>query len=229
MTTTCSSTRPTSRGRSQTGAIKHTVTGGLALAAERLNRTTFAFDGNPGRAGNPGADVEHSAADARSLHQHLLHQDATKRERVEGGHGRGLRARPDRALAAVEASSPACATSGMTRRRSRTPLNNIGTNVGPFSRTDNLWSGRTGRASGSRRKRSRTTSRELRQPLGRAWRLRGVGDGSHRRHPLCSSQRRPRTTRWARNGTSRTRCGCARRCSAPRSRTRGSPIRRTVS
>ena len=33
-----------------TGAVKHTVTGGLDLAWERLERTTYAFDGDPATA-----------------------------------------------------------------------------------------------------------------------------------------------------------------------------------
>ena len=127
----------------QTGAIKHTVTGGLALAAERLNRTTFAFDGNPVAPGIQ-APTSNTPLLTPDPYTNISYTKTPQNENVSKADTVAVYG-----LDQIELSPQWKLVAGLRyewydSQTQQNSLNNIGTNVGPFSRTDNLWSGRLG-------------------------------------------------------------------------------------
>jgi catecholate siderophore receptor len=127
----------------QTGAIKHTVTGGLVLSAERLNRTTYAFDGNPVAAGIQ-APTSNTPLLTPDPYTNISYTKTPQNENVSKADTVAVYA-----LDQIELSPQWKLVAGLRyewydSQTQQNSLNNIGTNVGPFSRDDNLWSGRLG-------------------------------------------------------------------------------------
>ena len=85
-----------------TGAIKHTVTGGLDLAWEKLKRDTYAFDGNPATAkiDAPSIVTSYLNPDINASLNYTSH--AAGPQHLQGRHRRRVRAGPDRVHAAME-------------------------------------------------------------------------------------------------------------------------------
>ena len=102
-----------------TGAMKHTVTGGLDLAWERLKRTTYAFDGRSRHGQGRGAVDRHPLPQPGHRRVAQLHGHPAGPQHFQGRHHRRIRAGPDRSSRRNGRPCSACATTTMTRARSR--------------------------------------------------------------------------------------------------------------
>jgi catecholate siderophore receptor len=126
-----------------TGAVKHTVTGGLVLSTERLNRTTYAFDANPATA----------AVDPPTSNTPLLAPDYTSVISYTGTPQNKVKSQGDTvavyALDQLELSPQWKLVGGLRwewyeAKTEQTALSSLGTNTGPFEQSEGLWSGRLG-------------------------------------------------------------------------------------
>ena len=126
-----------------TGAIRHTVTGGLDLAMERLDRQNYAFDGTPTTAMIDAPQIVTSYLNP-DIDASLNYSKTPQNRNVSTAD----------TIAAyvqdlVEFTREWKLLLGVRydwydSKTNQTALGPNGTNVGPFSRTDNLWSGRAG-------------------------------------------------------------------------------------
>ena len=211
-----------------TGAIKHTVTGGLDLAWEKLDRDDLCVRRQSRDRQDRGAVDRHVLPQPGHQRVAQLHEDAADPQHLQGRHRRGVRAGPDRVHAAVE---------GRARRALRllrlatqqTALSPLGANTGPFERTDNLWSGRAGLIWQPTNAQSYYVSwSNGYNPSGEL----GVYGASSTNLNALNQFLDPEETynyEVGATGTSRRRCACARRSSASRRPMRATPIRWTAS
>ena len=126
-----------------TGAIKHTVTGGMDLATERLDRATYAFDGDPLTA----------KIDAPSIVTSYLNPDVNASLNYTKSPQNRNVSTADTVAAYVQdliEFTPqwklllGIRYDHYDSKTNQTANGPAGTNSGPFERTDNLWSGRAG-------------------------------------------------------------------------------------
>lgn len=126
-----------------TGAIKHTVTGGMDLAMERLDRATYAFDGTPATA----------KIDAPQIVTQYLNPDINASLNYTKQPQNRNVSTADTIAAYVQdliEFTPQWKLLLGVRydhydsKTNQTANGPAGTNSGPFERTDNLWSGRAG-------------------------------------------------------------------------------------
>ena len=126
-----------------TGAIKHTVTGGLDLARERLDRRNYAFDGNPAtdKIDAPSVVTSYLNPDiysALNYSQTPLNRNVSTADTVAVYVQDQLQFSPQwKAVLGVRYDYYDTETN-------QTALSATGVDAGPFSRGDNLWSGRAG-------------------------------------------------------------------------------------
>ncbi len=129
--------------RVATGSIKHTVTGGLDLAMERFERSTYAFDGNPATAKIDAPSIVTSYLDP-NINASLNYTKAPQNRNVSTA---------DTVAAYVQdliEFTPQWKLLLGVRydwydsKTDQSATGPAGANTGPFQRTDNLWSGRAG-------------------------------------------------------------------------------------
>ncbi len=126
-----------------TGAVKHTVAGGLVVSTERLDRTTYAFDANPATTAvdPPTSNTPLLAPDYNSV---IFYTKTPQNEVKSQGDTVALYA-----LDQIELSPQWKLVAGLRwewyeAQTQQTALSPLGTNTGPFKQSEGLWSGRLG-------------------------------------------------------------------------------------
>jgi catecholate siderophore receptor len=126
-----------------TGAIKHTVTGGLVLSTERLNRTTYAFDADPATAkiDPPTSNTPLLAPDYTSL----ISYTKTPQNLVKSqGDTVAVYALDQMQLTREWSLVGGLRWEWYEAKTQQTALSTLGTTTGPFEQSEGLWSGRLG-------------------------------------------------------------------------------------
>jgi catecholate siderophore receptor len=126
-----------------TGSIKHTVTGGLDLATERLDRTTYAFDGNPATAKIDAPSIVTSYLNP-NINGQLNYSKLPQNRNVSDADTIAVYVQDQLEFTREWKAVLGIRYDYYDTKTNQTANGPAGANAGPFSRSDNLWSGRAG-------------------------------------------------------------------------------------
>ena len=126
-----------------TGSLKHIVTGGLDLAMERLDRQNYAFDGNPATATIDAPSIVTPYLNP-NINAQLNYAKTAQNRNVSTADTVAVYLQDQLEFTREWKAVLGIRYDYYDSKTNQTALSSLGTNSGPFQRTDNLWSGRAG-------------------------------------------------------------------------------------